>query len=240
MTNHSNTRTREGDEGGKGGQPQGPRYATVLLELDDEYKSSNNDIALGKSAVTRRQLHHFNLVDDETVVLLYRFQGDFDQIDAALSAAPDVLNYDLVNQREGGGFAYIHCELNDPVRSIVSTLHQFEVVLDMPLEFADDGSVKVTLIGEESVLGEALEAISRDVDIQLEKTGTYRPGVRDLGATLTDRQYQILTVAVEEGYYLVPRQSTLEDIAAEMDLSRATVGEHLQKIEANVLSRIVQ
>ncbi|GAA0239054.1 helix-turn-helix domain-containing protein [Haladaptatus pallidirubidus] len=240
MTYHSNSQDQKVDESEKGGQTQGPRYATVLLELDEEHESSDDDIAPGRSAVTRRQLHHFNLVDDETVVLLYHFQGDLDQIETVLDAAPDVLNYGLVDQGEGGGFAYIHCELDDPVRSIVSTLHLFEVVLDMPLEFTTDGSVKATLIGEEPALGEALEAISGIVNIHLEKTGTYRPGARDLGATLTDRQYQILTVAVREGYYEVPRGSTLEDVAAEIDLSRATVGEHLQKIEAKVLSRIVQ
>lgn len=240
MTKYSNTQDQEVDESETGGQLQGPRYATVLLDLNDEHESSDNDIAPGKSAVTRRQLHHFNLVNDETVVLLYHIQGDLEDIETVLDATPDVLNYDLVDQGEGGGFAYIHCELDDPVRSIVSTLHQYEVVLDMPLKFTDDGSVKATLIGEESVLGEALEAISESVTVQLEKTGMYHPGGQDLGATLTDRQHQILTVAVDHGYYEVPRQSTLEDIAAEMDLSRATVGEHLQKIEANVLSRIVQ
>lgn len=240
MTNHLNSQNKEIDERDKGGQLQGPRYATVLLELNDENESTDDDIIPRRSAVTRRQLHHYNLVDDETVVLLYHFQGDLEQIEAVLDSAPDVLNYDLVDQREGGRFAYIHCKLNDPVRSIVSTVHQFEVVLDMPLEFTDEGSVKATLIGEEPALGEALEAISEIVNIHLEKTGTYRPGVRDLGATLTDRQHQILTVAVDQGYYEVPRQSALEDVAAEMDLSRATVGEHLQKIEAKVLSRIVQ
>jgi predicted DNA binding protein len=240
MTNLSNLRNQEVSERGKDDQSQRTRYATVLLELDDAHEFSNNNIVPGRSAVTRRQLHNFNLVDNETVVLLYHFRGDLNQIDAALDATPDVLNYDLVDQENGGGFAYIHCELSDPVRSIVSTLHQFEIVLDMPLEFSDNGSVKATLLGEEPVLGEALKAISESVNVQLEKTGTYRPGIRDLGATLTDRQYQILTVAIQEGYYEVPRQVTLETIAAKMDLSRATVGEHLQKIEANVLSRIVQ
>lgn len=219
MTDHLNSQNKGVNGSDKGGQLQGPRYATVLLELNDKNESADDDIVPGRSAVTHRQLHHFNLVDDETVVLLYHFQGDLEQIETILDFAPDVLNYDLVDQREGGGFAYIHCKLKDPVRSIISTLHQFEVVLDMPLEFTHDDSVKATLIGEESVLGEALEAISEIVNIHLEKTGTYRPGVRDLGATLTDRQYQILTVAVQEGYYKVPRQATLETIAAKMGLS---------------------
>ena len=56
---------------------------------------------------------------------------------------------------------------------------------------------------------------------------------------LTDRQHEILTIAVEQGHYEVPRRATINDIADEMGLSQATVGEHLQKIEARILSRAV-
>lgn len=215
------------------------RYATVLLDLDDDRGNSNSG-SPGEPAVTRTQLRHFNLVDNETVVLLYQIHGELDRARMSLDASPEVLNYDIVGRGDGEAFAYVHCELGDPVKGIVETLHEFEVVLDMPLEFTDDGIVRATLIGEAPALHEALDAIADVVEMTLEKTGKYRPGVRDLDATLTNRQRQILTVAVEEGYYEVPRAATLEDIATQMELSRATVGEHLQKIEGKILSRVVR
>ncbi|WP_227378370.1 helix-turn-helix domain-containing protein [Haladaptatus halobius] len=208
------------------------RYATILLKIDDEISPEG-------TSVSREYLHHFNLVDDGTIVMLHHFRGELDQINEELDTASEVLNYDIVGQGDGEGFAYVHCELTDPVRSIVSTLHKFEVILDTPLEFCDGGFVKATLIGEEPSLRQSLEALSDIVEIRLQKTGEYHPGIQDLGATLTNRQHQMLTVAVELGYYEVPRQATLEDIAAKVDRSRATVGEHLQKIESKVLSRLV-
>lgn len=216
------------------------RYATVLLELDNERVSSGEEITSGELSVTRERLRHFNLVDNETVVMLCDLRGNLDRARTVYDAAPEVLNYEVITRGDGDGFAYLHCRLQDPVKSLVSTLHEHEVVLDMPLEFLDDGTVRATLIGKSPALGPALEALSEIVEVALERTGKYRPETRDLGANLTDRQHQILTIAVEHGYYEVPRRATLVDVAAEVDLSRATVGEHLQKIEATILSQVVR
>lgn len=114
---------------------------------------------------------------------------------------------------DGAAYAYVHCKLGAPVKSIVKTLHEFEVVLDVPLEFTADGAVRATLIGETQPLDEVLNAITDIVELDLERTGEYHPGVRDLDATLTNRQRQILTVAVKEGYYEILREATLKDIA---------------------------
>jgi predicted DNA binding protein len=215
------------------------RYATFLLDLEDDRGNSISGSA-SEPVMTRKHLRHFNLVDNETVVMLYQIHGDLDQVRMSLEASPEVLNHDVVARGDGEAYAYVHCELDDPVKGIVKTLHEFEVVLDMPLEFTDDGSVRATLIGETPALDEALNAIADVVEMTLEKTGEYNPGMRTHDVTLTNRQRQILTVAVEEGYYEVPREVTLEEVAAEMDLSRATVGEHLQKIEGKILSRVVR
>jgi predicted DNA binding protein len=55
---------------------------------------------------------------------------------------------------------------------------------------------------------------------------------------LTERQQEVLEVALELGYYDVPRQATHNDIAERLDLSVGTVGEHLQKIEARVFKTL--
>lgn len=242
MVNHTTKRRNQPvDESENDQQSREIRYATVQLKLDNEH-APYDTVTLDRPVETRKQLHHFNLIDDGTIVMLYHFQGNLERVSTALTAAPNVLNFDLVDHGDCGGFAYIHCELTDPVKSIISTLHQFEVVLKMPLEFTNEETIRATLVGKESAVGDALQAISEIVEIHLEKTGEYlsQPNILNRGSALTNRQHEILTIAVRQGYYQVPRQATIEDIAAAMDLSRATVGEHLQKIEANVFSQIVQ
>ena len=56
---------------------------------------------------------------------------------------------------------------------------------------------------------------------------------------LTDRQFEVLMMARRMGYYDLNRSVTMEDIAAEMDLSSATICEHLNRAENHVISSVV-
>ncbi|MFB6185068.1 MAG: helix-turn-helix domain-containing protein [Haloarculaceae archaeon] len=51
---------------------------------------------------------------------------------------------------------------------------------------------------------------------------------------LSGRQAKMLRLAVREGYYQWPRQVTAADLAADLDISKSTVLEHLRKAESKV------
>jgi predicted DNA binding protein len=53
---------------------------------------------------------------------------------------------------------------------------------------------------------------------------------------LSHRQTEVLRLACRRGYYEWPRQVTAADLAVELDISKATLLEHLRKAEAKVLS----
>jgi predicted DNA binding protein len=50
----------------------------------------------------------------------------------------------------------------------------------------------------------------------------------------------VLDVALDLGYYEVPRRATHRDVAEQMDLSVGTVTEHLQKVEARVFGTLAR
>lgn len=52
---------------------------------------------------------------------------------------------------------------------------------------------------------------------------------------LTDRQLEVIRTAYEMGFYEIPREASTEDIATELDLDAATISEHLQRAERNLL-----
>lgn len=58
--------------------------------------------------------------------------------------------------------------------------------------------------------------------------------------SLTDRQLAVLAAAVAEGYFEVPRRATLADLAAEFDLEKSTVSEHLRRAIGHVASFVVE
>lgn len=56
---------------------------------------------------------------------------------------------------------------------------------------------------------------------------------------LTDRQREVVSEALSQGYYDWPRKITNEELAALLDISRATLHEHLRKAERTLLSSVL-
>jgi hypothetical protein len=56
---------------------------------------------------------------------------------------------------------------------------------------------------------------------------------------LTRKQREVLLVAAEAGYFSLPRESTLDDLAAELDISDQAVLERLRRAQWNVLRHTV-
>ncbi len=55
---------------------------------------------------------------------------------------------------------------------------------------------------------------------------------------LTERQYEVLKTAYFAGYFEWPRQSTIEDVATDLDLAGSTVNHHLRHAQQKVAERI--
>lgn len=53
---------------------------------------------------------------------------------------------------------------------------------------------------------------------------------------LTDRQEEVIRRALEAGYFEWPRDVTSDELAAELDISRATLLEHMRKAESKLLA----
>lgn len=76
-------------------------------------------------------------------------------------------------------------------------------------------------------------------DIELRRvTATERSGTGVLPLdSLSERQREVFELARERGYYAWPRDVSAADLAGELDVSKATLLEHLRKAEAKLLGR---
>lgn len=59
--------------------------------------------------------------------------------------------------------------------------------------------------------------------------------IGDSGVHITERQYEVIEHALEAGYFEWPRDITSEELAEDLDISRATLLEHLRKAESKLL-----
>jgi len=81
-------------------------------------------------------------------------------------------------------------------------------------------------------LGAMIEEFRDIGTVTLEKLSAFDGDV----VRLTDRQYEVMRRALDAGYFEWPREVTSEELAAEIDISRATLLEHLRKAESKLLA----
>ncbi|WP_336000614.1 helix-turn-helix domain-containing protein [Halorientalis halophila] len=214
------------------------RYVEMVLRPDREGFHPAEQAIVDDPALQRVAIHHLNQLDDGTIVFLYEARGDPERAQALLAEHDDVIDFS-VSRDEANLHAYIHFEPNELVDALFRTMQEYSIVVDTPVECLPDGGLRITGMGDQETITEALAVVPDSIDVELEAMREYHPDDRQLFSLLTDRQQEILLTAAELGYYDVPRDATYEDIAAELDLAPVTVGEHLRKIESSVLTEIL-
>lgn len=215
------------------------RYVKVVL-IPERVELHPAATALAdEPSITREAIHHLNLLNDGTTVALSRLRGDPEALESVLSRADEILRYD-VSEAGDELQAYIHFVPDETTSALMNLTREHELILDTPIEYGPDGSIRVSVIGQDDVVQQAIDHVPEGIRLELEQLSDYDPELRELSSLLTDRQREILDAAVEAGYYEVPRNATHEEIAERVGISTTTVGEHLRKLEARVLSEIAR
>lgn len=61
----------------------------------------------------------------------------------------------------------------------------------------------------------------------------------DPGDMLTDRQQEIIQTAVQNGYFEIPRECTLAELADELDIDKSTASTILRRGEAQIVKSVI-
>jgi DNA-binding CsgD family transcriptional regulator len=212
------------------------RYAELTLHPSSGFHPADRAIAEA-AGIERVAISQFSRLQNGSVVLLYELRGDPDPAESVLDADPDVLAYGL-SQAGTEVHAYVHLTPNGTVDVLTHLPQQYPLVVELPVECLPDGSLRASVVGERETFADALDGVPESVSVELASIRPYDPRAGRPVASLTARQQELLDAAVAAGYYDVPREATYADIAAQLDIAAATVGEHLRKIEAHVLTQV--
>lgn len=200
--------------------------------------SSFDAAVVERDGVEPRAFRSLDLLGDGSAIAVYEMRGDPDRLEPVLADADGVRIAEVFNE-DGDAFdLYLRFDPEPLGAALLDLLDRHGLVLDTPASFTADGGLVVTVAGPASAFRDALEAVPDGIDLSLATTGEYDPAEHDLASVLTDRQREVVSAAIEAGYYEVPREVTQAELAERFACSPTTVGDHLRKAESRVLSAV--
>ncbi len=95
-----------------------------------------------------------------------------------------------------------------------------------------------------NILADFLENLEKQKDMQLEMLSFRDTKLNDvyfpsIMPQLTEKQKRAFEIAVEQGYYDIPKRIDLKKLARLMNISLATYQEHLKRAEAKIIPKFV-
>jgi predicted DNA binding protein len=209
-------------------------------------------VRLGFPRRTRHPMHNF-LVDDPrmereelwswnvlegTPTVLFRVVGDLEAYRERIAAVDTVDSFDLTPISADSFYAFVRAAPSDDEWEWMTAFYQASIVVMPPVVYSADGEAVFEVLGDPADLRGLLDGLPDRVDRTVERVGEFDRH-RSPAAALTSRQRDVVETAVELGYYDVPREATLEEVAAELDVAASTVSDHLRKAEAEVMTSLV-
>jgi len=187
------------------------------------------------------QFNHGN----RPLFLLTASGGSPAAIEAALSDATDVAEWSLVGQA-GDTRRYqavpalsLPEQLGDHLDDLsgLEALATAEAIIER-IEVERYGWTQQGWFASHDVFDQFASFWQRNVEFRLERLS--RDGESEPpGDGLTDRQREALRTAYELGYFDIPRQTSLEDIAHELGISASSLSERLRRAQTQLIEETV-
>lgn len=170
-----------------------------------------------------------------TTTLLSYVEGDRGAYEAAVEDVPNVEEW-TTEPTEDGFYVYARFRLPARERRYRQALHREGVLVVPPIEMRADRTIRLSLVGDAEALSAALDDLPDALSVEVLRTGTYR-GVD--GATLSDRQREAVRAAWAVGYYELPREGNLADVAARLDCGTSTASDLLRRAERRLVAGLL-
>lgn len=187
------------------------------------------------TGITRAELLLWSPTADATTLVWC--DGGRDATAAAVEGIDSLLGSHLVDGADGT-YAFLRQDEYEFAAALLEAIADARVLFQPPVVFLDTGRVRFEAVGDGSALSAFHDRLAELGELTIERVHEFERA--DPPARLTDRQRAALDAAVSAGYYEVPREGTIADIAAVLDCSTSTAGELVRKAEASVIRGYVE
>jgi predicted DNA binding protein len=190
-------------------------------------------------------------VDERYLGLFALETSELDEVTATIEQHSSVQSVDVVERfnshagRESATLLIREIRKNEPTPA--QLLHREGYLPFGPTRLRQGTEYFDLLLENREQLSEVISTLEQCGTVSLEAvTQDFRreiiPSVgewQQLFDAIPDRQLEILNLAVQSGYYEIPRGTTLDDLADEMGVTKTTASHQLRKAEKRVLEFFV-
>jgi len=171
--------------------------------------------------------------------VLFYVEADREPYETALDGVDSIRWYDLTPVDDDSFYVYICQETRPEDISWRQAFADLNVAPVPPVVYDSDASFHMTLVGTGGDLQAMLSALPEAIDVTVEAIGEYDRRHAPVVGDLTDRQLEAVETAAELGFYEVPREAGVAEVAAALDCADSTASTLLQEAEARVMRRLV-
>lgn len=174
-------------------------------------------------------------VSAEPAGFLIQAEGDADRFTRDLEAIPEVLHLEFINVADDEFYVYHTCERTPMTDAIFDAFSKKSLLVAFPMEYHDDGSSTVTVVGPKADIRDVISEMPDDIGIDIEAVGGPEVTGDGILTRLSDRQLEALKAGIELGYYETPRRATSEDVANLLECAPSTASKHLRRAESKLV-----
>lgn len=170
---------------------------------------------------------------EDHIRMVFQTTADSDALERVLCATENVTEYKIVSAGDESNYVYMEEETRSVEAYLQEVLEEFGLILVPPFEFTTEG-VRMVVAGEQGDIQEAVDALPDGLELEIERLGEYRGNGMD-DDVLTPRQREAVSAAIDVGYYAVPREGSVQDVADRLGCAASTASDHLRRAEATVM-----
>lgn len=161
--------------------------------------------------------------------------GSTAEVTAALRAEDDIDSFEVVDTVEDE--VLIRVDWTDDVDGFVGTLATAEATILEGRGEAGTWTFQLRFDEHSQLTAFYRQCVAQGITVDVQEVhGSGHPAQTDLQLGLTDIQQETLVTALESGYFAVPRETNLDELASELGVSDTAVSQRIRRGVSNLLT----
>ncbi|MFD1646273.1 helix-turn-helix domain-containing protein [Haloarchaeobius litoreus] len=216
------------------------KYLDVRIRQPDEWLHPMQEFIRHEDVVRYEELQTWHVVHEQGIEYeLFYVVADRERYEPVIDGVDSIRWYDITDVDDESFYVYACQETRADDRDWRAAFAALSLVVVPPIVYDREAAMGMTIIGDGDDLRTMLDSLPESFEVDVRGIGEYDTRRPSLVGALTERQREAVEVAVECGYYTVPREGDLEVVAAELDCAPSTASNLLRKAESAVFGRLV-